>query len=29
MTPFTLWNSQEEGMVNENRLANNFRDPTV
>ena len=26
MTPFTLWNSQEEGIVNENRLANNFRD---
>ena len=26
MTPFTLWNSQEEGIVNENRLANNFRE---
>ena len=25
MTPFTLWNFQEEGIVNENRLANNFR----
>ena len=26
MTPFTLWNFQEEGIVNENRLANNFRE---
>ena len=26
MTPFTLWNYQEEGIVNENRLSSNFRE---
>ena len=26
MTPFTLWNYQEEGIVNENRLSSSFRE---